>query len=810
MIAPRGFISAFLFLMFAGCTSLLAQELSQPSVNVQSQSGPEAQSQPKAPVQTVRGVVMDRTTGVPLPGATVLLRSDGEMDGTVTDRDGVFRFTGVSVGRYTVEARFVGYEPQAIAEVLVSSARPVVLEFQLKEAVSEIRSVDVKAQVRKDIPLNQMATLSARTFTVEETRRYAGGFDDPGRMAAAFAGVAGGSPNDNALSIRGNAPKALTWRIEGVNVPNPNHFAGMLVEGGGIVSLLSAQLLNNSDFYTGAFPAEYGNALSGVFDMNLRAGNNEKRGWGLQLGTLGADVFGEGPFVKGKQASYVFNYRYATTALLKDLIPEGQLPVYQDLSFKLNFPAGKAGVFSIWAVGGLDRNGSEPLEDSTQWTSNWDRSRYTWRGKIAMLGLTHRIILAQNTALRSSFTMAMNQFSDRVELLEPDGSFTEYEYLKNYTTMISLRTVMTHRFSRQLSNRSGISAGRLTYDIEAREADPDVPGIPVLQENTGSGVTGYLQGFTQFRWETGGGLALTAGLNSMLFLLNNSITLEPRVGLEYRDLDQNSISIAYGNHGQIEPLPAYFYCVEPSPGVCFQPNLSLSPTRSHHLVLGYKRLIIRDLRLNFEAYYQHLYHVPVSPGGIYSMINFKNEYLVKDTLVNTGTGRNMGIDLTLEKYLTQNYYFLVTGSVFDSKYEGGDGRTYRTRWDYGFVTNFLGGKEFILGKDRAKILGLNGRFVFQGGERTHPVDEEASRQQQRVVYDYTRAWESRFPHTFFIDFTVTFRINKPRYASVWGIQIKNLLLEKSIYEHVFNEKTQSVEVRGEGFIFPNISYKIEF
>ncbi len=771
---------------------------------------PGAQPQPKSPVQTVRGKVTDGTTGAPLPGATVILRSDGDMDGTVTDEKGVFRFQGVPVGRYTVEARFVGYEPQAFAEVLVSSARPVVLEFQLKEAVSEIRSVDVKAQVRKDIPLNQMATLSARTFTVEETRRYAGGFDDPGRMAAAFAGVAGGSPNDNALSIRGNAPKALTWRIEGVNVPNPNHFAGMLVEGGGIVSLLSAQLLNNSDFYTGAFPAEYGNALSGVFDMNLRAGNNEKRGWGLQLGTLGADVFGEGPFVKEKQASYLFNYRYATTALLKDLIPEGQLPVYQDLSFKLNFPAAKAGVFSIWGVGGLDHNGSEPEEDSTKWFSAWERSRYTWDGQIAMLGLTHRVTLAQNTALRSSFTMAMNRFKDRVELLEADGSYTEYEYLKHYTTMISLRSVLTHRFSRHLSNRSGISAGRLTYDIKSREADPDVPGVPLLQENKGFGVTGYLQAFTQFRWAPSGGLALTAGVNSMLFLLNNTVTLEPRVGLEYRDPDQNSISIAYGNHGQIEPLPAYFYCVESAPGVCRQPNIGLAPTRSHHLVLGYKRLIIRDLRLNFEAYYQHLYRVPISPEGIYSMINFKDEYLVRDSLVNRGTGRNMGLDLTLEKYMTRNFYFLVTGSVFDSKYTAGDGRTYSTRWDYGFVTNFLGGKEFILGKDKAKILGVNGRFVFQLGERTHPVDEEASRQQQRVVYDYTRAWESRYPNTFFIDFTLTFRVNRPRCASVWGIQIKNLLLEKSIYEHVFNTQTRSVEVRGEGFIFPNISYKIEF
>ena len=764
----------------------------------------------QSPAQTVRGTVVDRNTGVPLPGASILLKSANFSEGTVSDLYGVFRIPGVPVGRYTIEARFVGYESRGITEVLVSSARPVVLEFRLQEAVSEIEAVEVKARVRKDIPLNQMAMLSARTFTVEETRRYAGGFDDPGRMAASFAGVAGGSPNDNALSIRGNAPKGLAWRVEGVSVPNPNHFAGMLVEGGGIVSLLSAQLLNNSDFYTGAFPAEYGNALSGVFDMNLRAGNNEKRGWGIQVGTLGAEVFGEGPFVKGKNSSYLFNYRYATTALLKDLIPEGQLPVYQDLSFKLYFPAGKAGIFSVWALGGLDRNGSEPLADSSQWKSTWDQTRYTWKGKTGMGGINHKIIISGKTAVNTSLTAALSQFSDQQELLVPGTGYFEHQYIQNLSSMLSVRSTLSHRFSRKLSNRSGLVFGRMSYDIQGREADEDEPGMPVTQYSSEEGFTGYMQGFTQFRWSPARALTLTGGFNSMLFLLNGSLTLEPRFGIDYRFLTGNSVSMAYGNHSQIEPLPAYFYSVETAPGIIEKPNQSLSPTRTHHFVLAYKRLLARELVLSLETYYQQLYNVPVTPAGNYSMINFKKEYIIKDTLVNEGTGTNFGIDISLEKYLRENYYFLLTGSLFDSKYQGGDHRSYNTRWDYSYVGNLLGGREFFLGEGRNKILGINARLVFQGGERTHPVDEQASVLAQEVVYDYSKAWESRFPATFFIDFTATFRINKPRYASVWGIQIKNLLLEKSIYDHVFIPETQTVEIEGEGFIFPNISYKIEF
>ena len=762
-------------------------------------------SQP--PVQTIRGTIVDQHSEIPLPGATVGVRSESFFRGVITDPSGVFRVEEIPVGRYTIEVRFIGYEPRIIPEVLVSSSRPVVLEIRLQESVSEITGVVVKAQVRKDIPINQMAVLSARTFTVEETRRYAGGFDDPGRMAASFAGVSG-SPNDNALSIRGNSPKGLLWRIEGVTVPNPNHFAGMLVEGGGILSLLSSQLLNNSDFYTGAFPVEYGNALSGVFDMNLRAGDNEKRGWGLQIGTLGIDGFGEGPFVKGKSASYIFNYRYSTTALLKGLIPEGQLPVFQDLSFKLNFPAGKAGTFSLWGIGGLDHNGSEPLADSSAWSSVWDQTRYSWKGKTGILGVKHKFITSGTTAVHTSLTAASSQFSDSNELFQSNGLYTEYEYAENLTSMLSFSSVVTHKFSKNLSNRTGIVLSRIAYDIAIRAAD--TPGEPSVQYGAEKGATGTMQGFSQFKWAPNRNFSFSGGLHSILFLLNNAVTVEPRMGMTYKFLSGNSVSLAYGNHSQIEPLQVYFYSYETVPGEVHKPNLELTPSRSNHYVLAYNRLLTENLRLTAEVYTQHLYNIPVKPGGYYSLVNFKKEYLIHDSLSNEGEGINRGIDLTVERFLSRNYYYLITGSLIDSKYVAGDHQTYRTRWDYGYVLNFLAGREFFMGRNQDRILGINGRLVFQGGERTHPVDQEKSVLAQDVVYDYSRAWEERFPNTFYIDFTITFRINKHKYASVWGVQIKNMLLEKSIFYHEFNNTGQVVELKGEGFIFPNISYKIEF
>jgi hypothetical protein len=759
-------------------------------------------------VQTIRGVVIDQHSEVPLPGATIIISSPSFSRGIISDKLGAFRADGIPVGRYNIETRYVGYEPVLIPEVIVTSSRPVILEIRLQETTSEIQSVEVKAQVRKDIPINRMAVLSARTFTVEETRRFAGGFDDPGRMAASFAGVAGGSPNDNALSIRGNAPKGLSWRVEGVAVPNPNHFAGMLVEGGGIVSLISGQLLNNSDFFTGAFPVEYGNALSGVFDMNLRAGNNEKRGWGLQAGTLGVEGFGEGPFIKGKNASYLFNYRYSTTLLLKRVIPDGQLPKYQDLSFKLNFPTAKAGIFSVWGIGGLDLNGSDPVTDSTKWNSYWDRIRYVWEGRTGILGVKHRYIFAGNTAIHTSITASSSQFSDSNDLYQPDGSYIAYEYIKNKTSLLSFSSVITRKFSKKLSNRTGFVFSRIAYDIAIRAADN--PGEPVIEYGSENGKTGYMQGFSQLKWMVNPSLSLSGGVHSMWYFLNNTWTLEPRLGIAYKFLTGNSVSIAYGNHSQIEPLPVYFYQYETASGETKTPNQRLSPSRSHHFVVAYNRLLAENLRLTAEVYYQHLYNIPVKPGDYYSLVNFKKEYVIHDSLSNDGVGTNKGIDLTVEKFLSRNYYFLIAGSLIDSKYRTDDHRTYNTRWDYGYVLNLLGGCEFFMGRNRDRILGINARLVFQGGERTHPVDQEKSRQVQGVVYDYSRAWEDRFPSVYYIDFTATLRVNRPKYSSIWGVQIKNLLFEDSVFYHEFNSGSQTVVVSGEGFIFPNISYKIEF
>ena len=261
--------------------------------------------------QTVKGTVIDMDTRVTLPGANILLVGSDPLVGATTDIDGNFKLEKIPVGRQSFKASFMGYEDVVVSEILVATGREVAINIEMKQSVTKLAGVTVRAKNNKSEPINHMASVSATQLTVESTSRVAAGINDPGRTAQSFAGVSSADDENNELVIRGNSPRGMLWRMEGIEIPNPNHFSNGEGGSGGGVCALSTQVLANSDFFTGAFPAEYGNALSGVFDLSMRNGNSEKREYALQLGVMGVQAALEGPIRKGSEASYLFNYRYS-------------------------------------------------------------------------------------------------------------------------------------------------------------------------------------------------------------------------------------------------------------------------------------------------------------------------------------------------------------------------------------------------------------------------------------------------------------------------------------------------------------------
>ncbi|MCB0789175.1 MAG: TonB-dependent receptor, partial [Flavobacteriales bacterium] len=218
-----------------------------------------------AQTQVVKGTVKDADSGLPLPGVNIVLTGSDPFLGTTTDLDGLFRLEGVPVGRQQFAVSFIGYEPLTIPNVLVTAGKEVVLDIALESSVEQLKEFEVTNTTSKDRPNNELAKVSARTFSLEEVTRYSGGRNDVARLATNFAGVSGANDSRNDIVVRGNSPTGLLWRVEGLPIGTTNHFS-TLGTTGGPVSALNTNLLRSSDFLTGAFPAEYGNANAAVFD----------------------------------------------------------------------------------------------------------------------------------------------------------------------------------------------------------------------------------------------------------------------------------------------------------------------------------------------------------------------------------------------------------------------------------------------------------------------------------------------------------------------------------------------------------------
>lgn len=759
--------------------------------------------QVQAQTGTIRGVVTEALTDEPLPGANITIPGTNPLLGTATNQDGEFELTNVPLGRHDIKVSFLGYKPVIRTGVLVSSGKETFLRIELREQVFEGEEITVSPEVDKAKPLNDMAYISSRSFTVEETRRYAGGLDDPSRMATAFAGVSsGGGIQQNALIIRGNAPKNVQWRLQGVEIPNPNHFAGLSVAGGGGLTLFSGQLLADSDFLTSAFPAQYGNALAGVFDINFRSGNTKQREHAAQIGINGLEFASEGPFSKNSNSTYLFNYRYSTLTLLMPILPaEGGIQ-YQDLSFKMDFRTSNAGRFEFWGIGGWDGQQLDPTMDKSEWEYElWDRIKYDMNMGVGATGLSHSISVGQNSTVETSLAATVNYTDWQQQRLNNNVELEPNLSIENITGRFTARSLLDHRFNKRHLNRTGFSIQHLYYDMSVRIAPDDQP--PLSTYINGVGSSQLVQAFSQSRLNLSPNITLQAGLHSQWFTLNDEITVELRAGVEWQLTNKSSLNLGYGMHSQLEDLRIYF--VQPDAGY---PNKSLKMAKAHHFVMGYDLNPSQNTRLKVEAYDQELYDVPVIADSSFSMLNFVQDWTFNDPLVTNGRGRNYGLEVTMERFLNDGYYYLLTGTIYNSRYKGGDGEWRNTRFDQDLAFNLLGGKEFMW-KDGQRVLGVNGRLSYLGGERYSPIDSEASRNREEVEYIEQRAFEKQFPNRLIADLTVTYRINRSNYASVWALQIKNVLMEKNL-SHDYNFQTNQDDVVKEGTPLPFFSYKIEF
>lgn len=776
--------------------------------------------------QTIRGTVIDKNSQLTLPGATVVLLNSDPVVGTSTDMDGNFVLNNISIGRQGIVVSYLGYNTISLNGLNLTSGKELVLRIELEEKVNDLSEVVITSKQRKDMALNKMATVSARSFTVEETERYAGSLGDPSRMVSNYAGVAMTNDSRNDIIIRGNSPSGLLWRLDGVEIPNPNHFSSFGTTGGP-VSMLNNNLLTNSDFMTSAFPSEYGNVISGVFDLKMRTGNKEKREYTGQIGFNGFELGAEGPFKKGSKATYLANFRYSTMEVFHAMGLEfgtgTAIPQYKDLTFKVNVPTKKYGNFNLIGLGGIsfiELNDSESslLNKEDDLNYNYGGVDLDYGSDMAVLGLSHQYFLNERSRLETNISVLGNRATTHIDSLKFDenGSIIQNS---NYLFYNSIGTEIKYSFSThlktKLNSKNNTSFGIYydTYHVDYLDSFRlyKINGFAKYFDITGN--ISMLRGYGQWQHIFNSKLKLNSGIYSAYNSINDEFVLEPRVNMRYNITPSQSLSFGYGLHSIMQPRMYYFIqsLVDTVNLVYAQNNLNLKMTKSHQLVLGYDNVLSENFRFKSEVYCQYLYDVPVSKATPqFFLLNSGDSFtlLVGDSLVNKGTGYNYGLELTLEKFFDGNYYFLTTLSLFDSKYKGYDGIERNTSFNGNFVWNVLGGYEFKLGKHNSLSLSL--RSVYAGGKRYIPIDVEQSITDNFTRYNWKEAYVNKFDDYFRLDARISFKINGKRINQEWAIDLQNFTNNKNIYSESFNPRSKSTSYDYQTGFYPMFLYRIQF
>ncbi|XZF13929.1 TonB-dependent receptor [Chitinophagaceae bacterium MMS25-I14] len=774
-------------------------------------------------VQLVKGTVTDRESHIALQGVTISVTDITPVIGTVTDSNGNFQLNNVPVGKHTLHLNYPGYQAITMQNVLVTSGKEVVLPIDLEEsAATKLQDVTVKS---KREHINEMAIVSARTFDVQEAERYAGSRADPARMASNFAGVQGTDDSRNDIIVRGNSPQGILWRLEDIDIPNPNHFADP-GSTGGPVTMLNTHSLANSDFFTGAFPAEYGNATAGVFDLKMRNGNNERYEFTAQLGFLGTELAGEGPISKKNGSSFLFTYRYSTLKLFEGLhikIGTNSIPNYQDASLKLNFPIGKKSNFAIFGLGGLSKIDlivSDQSSPPDELYGESDRDQY-YHSNTGIIGASFSHTFNASAYTKITVAETGSDIGAHHDFVFRDADY-KVDSLKDIlgfgfkTGTTTAHWYVNKKFSAKHTLRIGVLNTLYALNlIDSSRQYP--PARPDWQDRLNfRGNTDLIQAYIQYKYRPSDALTLTAGVHAQYLTHNSSKALEPRLGLRYRLSNADVLTFGTGLHSQMMPLYQYFTHLPQYPASQMH-NYNIDFTRSFHLVAGYERRITNDLHIHVETYYQYLYDVPVEirPGSSFSGIDQGSTFdrLFPDTLKNGGTGYNYGLELTVEKTFSHGYYVMFTSSVFDSKAKGNDGVYRNTDYNGRYTFNLLGGYEKKLGKNSTLITGA--KVTYSGGTLYSPPDVAASNAKGDLVIIDSERNTLRFRDYFRTDLKLGVRINARRLTHEIALDLVNVFNTKNLLSITYSSdlatqgKYPFYEQYQLGFL-PLFYYKIDF
>lgn len=392
----------------------------------------------------------------------------------------------------------------------------------------------------------------------------------------------------------------------------------------------------------------------------------------------------------------------------------------------------------------------------------------------------------------------------------------DYNYASNqyqsqtftyYTGRLAI--AVNHKFNAKHVLKTGFTISQLGFDLFYKNFNFSTnQAYTYINQN---GNTHTLQSFLQWKHNINEDWSLVNGLHAIHFLLNGNTSIEPRIALRWQWHPLHAINLGAGLHSRMETISNYMLDIPKPDGTTAKINKHMDFTKAVHFIGGYDYQITEHLRLKADIYYQHLFNVPVEnlDTSIISALNF-NEGLANIPLVNEGLGKNYGVEITLERFLKKNFYYLITASVFESYYQAKDRKWRNTAFNNNYVFNILSGKDVKFGQHKQHTFGINIKAILKGGNRVIPIDEACSSQTGETTYNYKNAYHKKVQDYWRLDAGLKYRNDRSAYVWLITLDLQNATNRQNIYGIYFDGFKKQIQYTYHLGLVPVLNLRLEF
>ena len=764
------------------------------------------------PTQQIRGEVLETGNQVPLSGVIVFCRGLEEERATLTDSLGQFSFSKIPVGRVNLEFRYLGYLPYMEDGVLIEAGRETIKRIELRPIPKELSAVIVEAKNYSTDPFLAFSTISA-----EEIQRFPANYFDPARYYTQTPGILSDHDGANGLIVRGTSPSFFRWRLEGLEIVNPNHtanagtFGDRSAANAGGVNMLSTLAMDRATLYRNSGAMLHGNSLSGMMDMQYRKGNQEQFELNLAAGLLGLEAAAEGPLGK-KGASYLIHYRYSFVGLLGGLgVDFGDEEIsFQDLSFHLHLPTKSIGTFSLFGLGGNSSNYFLGKDDLADVETEKDLQEIDFQSEMGTLGLKHQVQIGKRMSWSTRAAISATESSRLSNPVLADIPVTIFESDSTFQQKISVITSLNSWKGEERFLSFGLGylqqEDRLFASLSRyQNVESKFEVSSVLLRNS---QMAYVYG----NWRRAIGLKWNFALGFYInyYVEGEQWKPELRFSMQYEAWENHYFKVMYDAFSQISPPEASgrYFTSEPGSG----PALPLMS--AENLSLKYFWDVKESVQFTAEIYHNIYYNLPVSsfPDQSYSAFNQVDlSRLASSNIKTDGEGRTFGLEVGYRKLMKDDWFYLASGTLYRSFYTGSQGVELPSAFDRKFNLSGTLGKEWTKVKeDKSRVFGASTRVLFAGGLQAAPIDLDVSMLNDLTLFDYSNGYTESYPAYFRVDLQLNVTWNRPGFSQRLSLDIQNATNQQNLANYYYDSFTGEIMERYQLGMIPLLTYRVSF